>query len=72
MLQLPDDWGSVELPTDEWELDPDAVVMENLLGTGNFGEIYKAILSGPMGISGYTPEVKPVAVKLLQGLSCLF
>ena len=71
MIQLPEDWGSIELPTDEWEIDPDAVVMQNLLGTGNFGEVYKAIISEPITVPGYTSQMAmtPVAVKLLQGLS---
>ena len=70
MMDLPEDWGSIELPTDDWELDPDAVVMQNLLGTGNFGEVYKAALSGPINVPGYTSQevMAPVAVKLLQGL----
>jgi len=70
MIHLPDDWGSIELPTDEWELDPEAVVMQNLLGTGNFGEVYKAVLSGPVCVPGYTSQevITPVAVKLLQGM----
>jgi len=69
MGQLPPGWGSEVLAFDEWELDPDAVVMQNLLGTGNFGEVYKAMLSGPVNIPGYTSQsvMAPVAVKLLQG-----
>ncbi|XP_065897318.1 uncharacterized protein [Dysidea avara] len=65
---LPPDWGSEVLALDEWELDPDAVVMQNLLGTGNFGEVYKAMISGPVNIPGYTSQsvMTPVAVKLLQ------
>lgn len=68
MMELPEDWGSIELPTDDWELDPDAVVMQNLLGTGNFGEVYKAALTGPISVPGYTSQevMSPVAVKLLQ------
>jgi len=66
---LAPDWGSQVLELDEWELNPDAVVMQNLLGTGNFGEVYKAMLSGPVNIPGYTSQsvMTPVAVKLLQG-----
>ena len=69
MGQLPPDWGSEELALDEWELDPDDVAMQNLLGTGNFGEVYKAMLSGPVNIPGYSSQsvMTPVAVKLLQG-----
>ena len=70
MTELPEEWGSIELPPDDWELDPDAVVMQNLLGTGNFGEVYKAALTGPVSVPGYTSQevMSPVAVKLLQGL----
>ena len=70
MMELPEDWGFIGLPTNDWELDPDAVVMQNLLGTGNFGEVYKAALSGPVSVPGYTSQevMAPVAVKLLQGL----
>ena len=70
MLEIPEDWSSTSLPTDDWELDPDAVVMQNLLGTGDFSEVYNAVLYGPVNVPGYTSQevMAPVAVKLLQGL----
>ena len=72
MLELPEDWSSMctELPTDDWELDPDAVVMRSLLGTGDFSEVYNAVLSRPVSVPGYTSQevMTLVAVKLLQGL----
>ena len=34
-----------QLPIDEWELSPDVVVLKEQLGSGNFGEVFKAIVT---------------------------
>ncbi|XP_065897347.1 uncharacterized protein [Dysidea avara] len=34
-----------QLPIDEWELSPDVVVLKEQLGSGNFGEVYKATVT---------------------------
>ena len=61
------------LPIDQWEMSPNNIVMDEttFFACGNFGEVYKAALSGPVSIPGYTSQevMSPVAVKLLQGQS---
>ena len=50
----------MDLPTDEWELPPDLVVLQEPLGSGNFGEVYKAFVTKPSGFI-------VAAVKVLKG-----
>ena len=38
-----------DLPVDEWELSPDLVALQEPLGSGNFGEVYKALVTKPSG-----------------------
>lgn len=73
MMKLPENQRDIELLSDEWELDPNAILMQNLLGTGNFGEVYKAVYGEPLSVPGCTSQelMSPVAVKLLQGLPSL-
>ena len=56
---------------DCWEIPPTEVIMENRLGEGAFGEVYKGVIKCPI----INPKVKvsmkrsictPVAVKLLK------
>ena len=49
----------VDLPIDEWELSPDLVALQEPLGSGNFGEVYKALVTKPSGLI-------VAAVKLLK------
>lgn len=51
----------MDLPTDEWELSPDLVVLQEPLGSGNFGEVYKAVVTKPA-------EFIVAAVKVLKGM----
>ena len=39
----------LDLPVDEWELSPDLVALQEPLGSGNFGEVYKALVTKPSG-----------------------
>jgi len=50
----------VDLPTDEWELSPDLVVLQEPLGSGNFGEVYKAFVTR-------SSRLIVSAVKILKG-----
>ena len=57
---------------DEWEINPTQVTIEDPLGEGAFGEVYKGYLKGPLGNCFLKPEhrsavIVPVAVKLLKG-----
>ena len=45
-----------------WEIPSKAIVLQNVLGSGSFGEVWKAVASGVKGISGETV----VAVKKLK------
>lgn len=45
-----------------WDISSKAIVFQNVLGSGSFGEVWKAVASGIKGISGETV----VAVKKLK------
>lgn len=57
---------------DDWEITPSSVTIDDLLGEGAFGEVYKGYLKGPLTHSKLKPEYRnaviiPVAIKLLKG-----
>ena len=56
----------ISFEPDSWELNPDSITMENLLGEGSFGQVYKGVLRGPIRTPGYEANTSlTVAVKLL-------
>ena len=69
--------GPLTSPTmDEWEIPANEVIMEDLLGEGAFGEVYKGIVKCPIvnpkvKLSGKNPICTPVAIKLLK-CKCYF
>ena len=57
---------------DEWEIPANEVIIEDCLGEGAFGEVYKGIVKCPIINPKVRPSVKnaictPVAIKLLKG-----
>ncbi len=57
--------------TDEWEVPPGEIIVEDSLGEGAFGEVYKGILKGPIACSKVRPSQRKavfteVAIKLLK------
>ena len=70
-LTTPTEPGSLLPTTDEWEISPSEVLMEEPLGEGAFGEVYKGVLKGPITSSTVRPWMRnaigtPVAIKLLK------
>ena len=62
----------VALLADAWELHPNNVIVEECLGEGAFGEVFKGIIKGAISNPKIRPSLKnaictTVAVKLLKG-----
>ena len=58
--------------SDEWEVLPSDVIVDELLGQGAFGEVYRGYLKGPLANGKVKTEFRnalhlPVAIKLLKG-----
>ena len=56
---------------DEWDISPDDVIVEQLLGEGAFGEVYKGVIRGPLENPKISAVLRqaigvPVAIKLLK------
>ena len=56
---------------DEWEISTDDVIVEQLLGEGAFGEVYKGVIRGPLENPKISAVLRqaigvPVAIKLLK------
>ena len=58
--------------TDDWEVLPAHVIVEDCLGEGAFGEVFKGVITGPISNSRVRHMVKrnaictQVAIKLLK------
>ena len=60
---------------DDWEVPPSDIVVDQTLGEGAFGEVYKGYLKGPITCSKVVPIYRNsvhvgVAIKLLKGTQC--
>ena len=56
---------------DEWEISTDDVIVDQLLGEGAFGEVYKGLVRGPLENPKIPANLSqafdvPVAIKLLN------
>ena len=64
--------GTVTSPMlDEWEIPANEIIMEDCLGEGAFGEVYKGVIKCPIvnpkvKLSAKNPICTPVAIKLLK------
>ena len=59
---------------DEWEISTDDVIVEQQLGEGAFGEVYKGVIRGPLENPKISAILRqaigvPVAIKLLKSKS---
>ena len=67
--------GTLTTPLhDQWEIPSNQVIIEDCLGEGAFGEVYKGILKCPVinpkvKMSVKNPICTPVAIKLLKGIN---
>ncbi len=70
LTQTPTDPQLPEI--DEWEISASEIIIEDSLGEGAFGEVYKGVVKGPIRCTRVQPSLRnaiavPVAIKLLKG-----
>ena len=51
---------------DSWELSPDSIIMDTMLGEGQFGEVYKGLIKDRDVNNPYFKGSECVAVKILR------
>ena len=54
------------LPVDSWEISPDCIIMDTMLGEGQFGEVYKGLIKDGDVNNPYFKGSECVAVKILR------
>lgn len=59
------------ITTDDWELPPNQVIVEDNIGEGAFGEVLKGTVKGPLSNPKVPAALKsaiciPVAIKMLK------
>ena len=68
--------GLTKPNADEWEVSIDDIIMEQQLGEGAFGEVYKGVIRRPLGNPKISTILRhsigvPVAIKMLKSESHL-
>ena len=58
------------VPVDSWEISPDCIIMDTMLGEGQFGEVYKGLIKDGDVSNPYFKGSEFVAVKILRRESC--
>ena len=59
------------VPVDNWEISPDCIIMDTMLGEGQFGEVYKGMIKDGDFNNPYCKGSEFVAVKILRRESCV-
>ena len=62
--------GLQPLPVDSWEICPDCIIMDTMLGEGQFGEVYKGLIKNGDVNNPYFKGSECVAVKILRREWC--
>ena len=58
------------VPVDSWEISPDCIIMDTMLGEGQFGEVYKGLIKDGDVNNPYFKGSECVAVKILRREFC--
>ena len=58
------------LPVDSWEIPENCIIMDTMLGEGQFGEVYKGLIKDSDINNPYFKGSGFVAVKILKRQSC--
>ena len=66
MIIFDEDANLEPLQLDDWEISPDQIIMDCMLGEGAFGEVYKGLIKGNTNKHGSNDLENIVAVKLLK------
>ena len=63
--------------SDDWEICPSNITVDNIMGEGAFGEVYRGYIEWPLSHSKVKPEYRNkvhicAAIKLLKGKVVFF